>query len=238
MRLRQLVIAARDGKTVSAELRSVLGLGDPFPDPGVKAFGLKNAVYAIGDQFLEIIWPVAETAPAERFLQRNGDGGYMVILQTDDLPAIRARADASGIRRVWNVDVDDIAATHFHPADIGGAILSVDTPVPPESWRWGGPDWQAQSVPGKLLGAEFLSSDAEGLQERWADFLKLEKDGAALNLSDAILRMTPSDKDALIAFDIEIRDVESAVQRASALGLEVTGNAVTLAGTILRLYAR
>ena len=237
MRLRQLVIAARDGEKVAEDLKHVLSLGEPFPDPGVGTFGLENAVFAIGDQFLEVIWPVAETAPAERFLQRNGDGGYMVILQTDDLETLRARADETGIRRVWNSDHEQIAATHFHPADIGGAILSVDTPVPPESWLWGGPDWESRSVPGKFTGAEFISRDAKRLRARWSGFLGVLVEGDAVTLSDADLRMVQGDTDALAQFDIAVPDPAAVLQRAKARGLPVSGTAVTIGGTRLALSA-
>ena len=235
MRLRQLVIAARDGEKVADELAYVLSLGEPFPDPGVGTFGLKNAVFAIGDQFLEVIWPVAETAPAERFLQRNGDGGYMVILQTDDLPSLRARADKTGIRRVWNADMEVIAATHFHPVDIGGAILSVDTPVPPQSWLWGGPNWEDSAAPGKFLGAEFISRDAKSLQDRWSGFLDCPVEGDAVQLSDASLKMTQGTTDALAAFEIAVPDPGAALERAKERGLPVSGNSVTIGGTQLRL---
>ena len=236
MRLRQLVIAARDGEAVADDLAFVLGLGEAYPDPGVGTFGLENAVFAIGDQFLEVIWPVAETAPAERFLQRNGgDGGYMVILQTDDLGVLRARADETGIRRVWNTDHEKIAATHFHPADIGGAILSVDTPVPPESWLWGGPDWEKRSVPGKLTGAEFLSKDARALRERWSAFLDCPVAGEAVKLSDADLVMRQDAADALSVFYISLPDPEAALQRAKARGLPADENSVTIGGTQLLL---
>ena len=237
MRLRQLVIAARDGEKVAGDLAFVLGLGEPFPDPGVGTFGLENAVFAIGDQFLEVIWPVAETAPAERFLQRNGDGGYMVILQTNDLGALRAHADETGIRRVWNTDHDQISATHFHPADIGGAILSVDTPVPPESWLWGGPDWEQRSVPGKLTGAEFVSTDANGLRQRWSSFLNCDVEGAAVRLSDADLVMKQDASDALNVFHISIPDPDAALARAKERGLTIAETSVAIGGVQLRLSA-
>ena len=237
MRLRQLVIAAREGEKASSDLAHVLGLGEPYPDPGVAAFGLKNAVFAIGDQFLEIVWPVAETAPAERFLHRNGDGGYMVILQTDNLETLRRRADETGIRRVWDIEHEAITATHFHPADIGGAILSVDTPVPAASWLWGGPEWEARSVPGKLLGAEFLSTDAGDLRRRWTSFLDVRAEDSAVQLDDAQLQMTPAGEDRLAAFDIAIADPSAALDRAQSRGLPTCDNSVEIAGTRLRLRA-
>ena len=73
VRLRQLVIAA-GSLDVADTLADVLGLGEAFLDPGVAEFGLVNRVYAIGDQFLEVVVPTALTAPAGRFLARGGDG--------------------------------------------------------------------------------------------------------------------------------------------------------------------
>jgi hypothetical protein len=35
-----------------------------------------------------------------------------------------------------------MAEVHLHPADMRGAIVSMSAPAPPESWRWGGPDWE------------------------------------------------------------------------------------------------
>src|SRR5207302_1544425 len=80
------------------------------------------------------------TTAGRRIDKRRGDGGYMVILQTANLRADRARLAALGVRIVWQVELDDIATAHLHPRDLGGAIVSLDQPVPPESWRWGGPE--------------------------------------------------------------------------------------------------
>src|SRR5947209_13677120 len=57
MRLRQAVIAARELEPVVERLRSELGLGEPFSDPAVDYFGLRNAVFALGDTFLEVVTP-------------------------------------------------------------------------------------------------------------------------------------------------------------------------------------
>jgi hypothetical protein len=54
MRIRQIVFAARDLSAGSATLAALLGLDAPFRDPGVAEFGLDNAVFVFGDQFIEI----------------------------------------------------------------------------------------------------------------------------------------------------------------------------------------
>ena len=66
----------------------------------------------------------------------------MAIFQFADRAGPRERAADLGIRIVWRADLDDIAGTHLHPADIGGAIVSLDWADPPESWRWAGPSWR------------------------------------------------------------------------------------------------
>jgi hypothetical protein len=68
----------------------------------------------------------------------------MAIFQVPDTGLARDRAQALGVRVVWQIALDDISGTHFHPKDVPGAIVSVDTPRPPETWRWGGPDWTGQ----------------------------------------------------------------------------------------------
>jgi hypothetical protein len=190
VRLRQAVLVAAELDGVAGRLREELGLGEPYADPGVGAFGLTNAVFALGDAFLEVVVPVQPGTAAGRYLERHGgDGGYMLIFQVGDLAGARARAEELGVRSVWGIDLPDIAATHLHPADMRGAIVSIDQPVPPESWRWGGPDWTGRAgtgAPGRLEGATVAVTDPEAVAERWARVLGIPaEDGARLSLDGA-----------------------------------------------------
>ena len=125
MRIRQIALVARELDPVVDDLCAVLGVEVAFNDPGVAEFGLKNAVMALGDQFLEVVSPFRADASAARYLERRrGDGGYMVILQSDDLDADRTRLARVGARIVWEIAFDDIATIHLHPRDVGGAIVS------------------------------------------------------------------------------------------------------------------
>ena len=149
-------------------LRSELGLGEPFSDPGVQYFGLHNAVFALGDTFLEVVSPVREDTSAGRLLQRRGgDCGYMLMFQVDDLPAARARAADAGVREVFEVTLDDIDEVHLHPGDMEGAIVSLSTPSPPESWRWGGPEWAKRSAPVAVAGVTVAVPDPDRVAARW-----------------------------------------------------------------------
>lgn len=234
MRLRQLVIAAESLDTADT-LKAVLGLGDPFPDEGVAAFGLVNAVFALGDQFLEVVVPTTPDAPARRFLDRGGEGGYMAIFETADLAGLRQRADTMGVRRIWEIDLPDIAATHLHPADLGGAIVSVDQPVPAGEWRWGGPDWKENTVPGAFTGAGLESPDPERLAGRWAEILGIvpRQSGGSVHLplEGGHLRIGPGPADRLTDFETAVPDPSAVLERARKAGLETDEASFSIAGT-------
>jgi Glyoxalase-like domain len=184
VRLRQAVLVAHELEPAVARARSELGLGEPFRDPQVAFFGLQNAVFAIGDCFLEIVAPTREGTAAGRYLERTGgEGGYMVMFDLPELPPARARAAELGIRTVWEIDLPDISGTHLHPRDIGGAIVSIDSSRPQGSWRWAGPAWTgacATPAPGALTGVTLAVEDPEAVAERWARVL-----GAALSHTGA-----------------------------------------------------
>lgn len=107
LRIRQLALVARDLDLVVGRLCDALGVEVCYRDPAVSAFGLHNALMVIGDTFLEVVSPTREGTTAGRLLERrDGDGGYMVLLQTDDLAADRRRFTRLGVREVWHSELD------------------------------------------------------------------------------------------------------------------------------------
>jgi glyoxalase-like protein len=193
-RLRQAVLAARDLDAAVGELRAALPLGEPYADPGVAYFGLRNAVMPLGDTFVEVVSPVRENTAAGRFLDRRGDGAYMAMFQIDDLAGARARAASLGVREVWAIDLDDISAVHLHPADMGAAIVSLDRPVPPDSWRWAGP-WEPHGE-AHTAGLTLSARDPEALADRWLTVL------GSLDLDGGRVEVLPGEEDAIAAFHI------------------------------------
>lgn len=171
IRLRQVALVARELDPTVDELCARLGLTVCFHDPGVGVFGLHNALMMIGDQFLEVVAPVQEGTTAGRLLdKRGGDGGYMAIFEVDDLDRREADLQREGIRIVWRGDLPDIRGRHLHPADVGGAIVSIDQPVPNGSWRWGGPEWiahQDTSVVTAIAGVVIGAKDPAAMRSRW-----------------------------------------------------------------------
>ena len=245
MRLRQVALVARDLDPVVADCSAVLGVEVAFRDPDVATFGLRNAVMPVGDTFLEVVSPVAATAPARRFLDRRGDGGYMVMLQSARLDDDRRRLAALGVRVVWQIDLDDIRGTHLHPADVGGAILSLDDPRPPASWRWAGPGWERHvrtELAREVTAVDLAAADPETLAERWARVLALPvtrtQAGYEIRLDPGTLRFAHDDGDPaphVVGYELAVTDPERVLDRARAHALPVADGAVTIAGTRLRV---
>jgi hypothetical protein len=246
MRIRQIALVARDLEPVVAELCAVLGLEVCFRDPGVSAFGLHNALMAIGSDFLEVVSPIREGTAAGRLLEkRGGDGGYMVILQSDDLAADRARLEHLGVRVVWEASLSDIASIHLHPKDVGAAIVSLDQPRPPQSWRWGGPTWPdmpASDVTRELVGAEVQALNPAEVAKRWAQVLgrparAAGRDGFELPLEPGRIRFVPAlDGRGDGVAGIEVRaEREPVLEAARGGGLACGEDEVEIAGIRVRL---
>jgi hypothetical protein len=239
MRLRQVVVAARDLATTVADFEAVLGIEVAYRDPLVATFGLVNAVMPIGDAFLEVVSPTTADAPARRFLdRRGGDGGYMVILQSGDLDADRRRIAALGVRVVWQGDLPDIRGTHLHPADVGGAILSLDDATPPASWHWAGPTWERHVRTGvvrDVVGVELEAPDPAALAARWAEVLDRPVARDTIALDGATLAFVRGATTGIRGYALAAVDAAGALARARDRGLTTEGDAFVAAGTRFRL---
>ena len=167
-RLRQAVVAARELEPTVTRLQDELGLGEPYNDPAVGFFGLRNAVFALRDTFLEVVSPVKPDTAAGRLMQRRGgDCGYMLMFQVGDLAAARARANQAGIKEVLEIDRDDISEVHLHPRDMRAAIVSLSQPTPPASWPWGGDGWDQRAAGARVRGATVAVTDPDDVAQRW-----------------------------------------------------------------------
>ena len=175
LRLRQVVLVAPELGPALEEVRDGLGIEPCYHDPGVAEFGLENVLFPIGHQFLEIVAPVQEGTTAGRLLERRGGaGGYMVMVQCDDLDRRRARLAGLGVRTVWQGDLPDIRGTHLHPKDVGGAILSMDETTNWDDWRWAGPAWRDHvrtEVVSGVAGVTVGARDPEAMAARWSEVL-------------------------------------------------------------------
>jgi len=196
MRLRQIVMVAADLDTAEQRVESELGVELCYRDPGVATFGLRNALFPIGDKLLEIVSPTQPGTTAGRLLdKRGGDGGYMVILEVDDLDTMRNLITAAGARLVFEADGEGIVGLHLHPADVGGAILSIDQADTWGEWPWAGPEWRdhvRSDVVTEVLAVTIEAIDPGAMAARWAQVLGRKTVDGVIELDEGEIRFVPA----------------------------------------------
>jgi hypothetical protein len=227
-RLRQIALVASDLSKAEADVEAALGVQRCFRDPGVGAFGLTNALYPLGDQFLEIVSPHQDGTTAGRLIEkRGGDGGYMVLVQTDDLTSFRQRFESLGVRIVHEAVDAGIVGLHIHPKDIGGAVVSVDQTDEPAEWTWAGPAWrnyQRADVVLSLAAVEIQADDPDAMASRWGEVLGRPVVGGELACDDGVLRFVQAEDgrgNGVGGFDVVAADPDKVGTAIDLVGARV-----------------
>jgi hypothetical protein len=244
LRLRQVALVADELAPVVEDLEAVLGLEVAFRDPGVKTFGLENAVIPVGTQFLEVVAPIQEGTTAGRYLQRRkGPGGYMVITHTDDHARRKARVEELGIRTVFGFEDHGYTCMQLHPRDTGGSFLEIDRQEggedPNGPWHPAGPSWQSAvrtSVVDGITGVEIQGDDPAALAARWSEIVEIPLQGGptpSLPLDNATVAFVP-DRDGrgegLSAVTLSAVDAASARATAEQRGLLSDDGTIAICG--------
>lgn len=113
LRLRQICLLAHDLEWTSSILSAAFDAPVVFRDPRMAAGGnLTNTHIRLGDSFLETVCPSdrawANSTTQTRLLERNGDCGYMAIVQVPDIAAASQSMSIQGsgtgiVAGNWNV---------------------------------------------------------------------------------------------------------------------------------------
>ena len=254
IRLRQICLVAEQLAPVVDDLRAVFGLEVCFVDPAVKAFGLENSLFPVGNNFLEVVAPIQDNTAAGRYLtRRNGDGGYMVICQCDSHEtqlARKARAAELGVRIALDHEEPGFHVMQLHPADTGGAFFEIDwdAKMEPEG-HWapaGGGGWPAQrrtEIVSAYAGVELQSPDPQSLAERWSSIaeLPLGRDAQGRlemrleNVGVRFVEMGDERGEGLAGLDLKLADRAQLLRRADERGCRVSDNQVVVCGVRFNL---
>jgi hypothetical protein len=229
LRLRQIAFAATDLDAAEAALTNALSLQLCYRDPNVGVFGLRNALFAVGDQFLEIVSPKLPNTTAGRLLAKRGsDCGYMVLFQCAELGNVEARIAQAGIRIVYDAKGDGIRGLHLHPRDVPGAIVSVDAAVTASEWPWAGPDWRKHVNDSRvhaIVGLNVAVTDPTQACATWANVLGVEPDGVSLATDDGSVRFvdaaTHGGREGIVGLSLATRDRALADTSMELLGVAV-----------------
>jgi hypothetical protein len=175
----------------------------------------------------------------------------MVFVQTADAAAERARVVGPGVRVVDDIDTKAYRASHFHPADFGGMLVSIDQQrtvsdylEPDGDWWPAGKDWrQAQAPDGlDLAGITLESADPTALASLWSRLLDTPPDAAdplLLPLTRGEVRFAAGERPMtwISIIDLKVADPAAVLDRARAAGLDVSEEGVLIGGVRFRPVA-
>jgi len=255
MRMRQIALVAEKLDHATDLLEQVLGLEICHRDPGVGKWGLENALLPIGHDFIEVVAPTQDNTTATRYLERRkGDGGYMVILQCDDGVGERQRISDLGVRVAFFYDREPYHCTQYHPADVGGTLLEVDSMDNvtdhlslDASWGPAGDDWLPKvntQITKRLIGVALQSTDPSAMADNWARVLNTplaqnDEGGKQMIFNDGttvrFVQAQDGRGDGLSELDI-VADVDAVLKAAQSRNLPISGRQITLCGMRINLH--
>jgi len=248
--LRQVALVASTLAPVVTDLSDILGIEACHVDPGVSLWGLENTLLPIGNNFIEVVAPTRRVTPATRHLaRRGGDGGYMVICQTDTLQsqkACRERAAEIGVRVAFESrERAGFSIMQLHPRDLEAAFLEIDWDAEAEfNGHWqpaGGSGWVAHVGRHRvrsITGVELQCDDPPALAAKWARIadvtVRFENGNPVVPLDNATLRFVPVADGrgaGLGGIDLVVTDRETILDTAKMHNAYVNDDQIIVCGT-------
>jgi hypothetical protein len=198
-RLRQVALVTRDLVKARELLTYIFDIPVIFADPAVGIWGLENFLLSLGGDIIEVVAPVRDNTTAGRLLQRRGEGGYMIIMQTGDAVARREDAEAKEDRKVifshefkykyetWGGENDKGWCIQYHPKGLKGGMM---------------PELDSHNVsPRNKAPVSDRFSPWHACGEEYERYVKVMRQTQHLHLISCVLRLGPGDHDTAGAAD-------------------------------------
>ena len=127
-RLNHIAVAVRDASAAAAIYRNVLGasVSEPLalPEHGVTTIFVRMPGAAI-----ELLEPLGEDSPIEKFLQKNPRGGlHHLCYEVEDIHAAERRLRAHGLTPIGEITegAHGRPVLFLHPRDLAGVLIELE----------------------------------------------------------------------------------------------------------------
>lgn len=253
LRLRQICLVAPELESAVECIERIFAVAPCHRDTGVAKYGLVNALFVFGHQFLEIVAPTSgiadDTTAAGRYLQRSkGRGGYMAIFDCDDPERRQAHVTALGLRIAHVLDYPGkFWGIQLHPLDARATMLEFDRTVGNEELAgnyWpAGPDWLAAQRLDLVQGIALIDIESEtpaGIAQHWSRIIEspldLSKPDPEMRFDLGAVRFlrgeTPG-RELMSRVHVSVTDPRGVLARASACGLPARGTGFDFCGVTI-----
>jgi methylmalonyl-CoA/ethylmalonyl-CoA epimerase len=129
-RLNHVAIAVRDIAAASRTYREVLGaqVSDPVPQP---EHGVVTAFVILPNTKVELIAPLGDASPIEKFLERSPEGGiHHICYEVADIKAVRDQLTRLGARVLGRgepkIGAHGKPVLFLHPKDFCGTLIEIE----------------------------------------------------------------------------------------------------------------
>jgi len=90
--------------------------------------GVREAMLAIGDNYLQLLAPLRPDSPIGKFLDKRGPGIQQVAFGVDDVEVAGHRLRDAGVRMLYDqpkIGTAGSLVNFAHPADCGGVLVEL-----------------------------------------------------------------------------------------------------------------
>jgi methylmalonyl-CoA/ethylmalonyl-CoA epimerase len=168
--IRQVAVIVENLEDTLALYQRVLGM-EACHREDLVAYGLRNAVLPAGEgTFVELLQPTRGDSAGARFLQRRGQGMYLLVLETDRYQDLLAHLKAQGIR-ITRESAEPHRSAFVHPSAVNGVFMEiVETPRGDNPWPAAGETWHRRAftpLTKRIRQVAVLVRDLDAAVARW-----------------------------------------------------------------------
>ncbi|HWK34858.1 VOC family protein [Sphingomonas sp.] len=222
--MRHVVLATPDLDTLSGTLQAFLKIAPGFRNDMGAILGFRNEMMMIGSTMVELVQPVKPDHRLNHwFAENGGGGGYMIVFQTFDADAFRARAAAEKLRLTRDMLFRGQDLIQFEPARFGTHLETYRYSLP-NGW-WGDPvgrDYPRSGTASGIVGADVaVEAPPAEIAAQVGRLFQSPVDGARVRLVDKTIRFVPaSGRRGLIAIDLTAIDPATRGHKATIGAVE------------------
>jgi hypothetical protein len=90
--------------------------------------GIDHEIVPLGGDIIEVVAPFKSDTTAGRLLDKRGEGGYMIIMQTEDARKRRDNIISNGLGKViMEYDHGDTVCVQYHPKGVKGTEMATNS---------------------------------------------------------------------------------------------------------------
>ena len=129
-RLNHVAIAVPDLEAAAANYRDTLGakISNPLELPD---HGVKTVFVELPNTKLELLHPLGDDSPIQKFLEKNPGGGmHHICYEVGDIYAARDKLEGDGMRVLGDgepsIGAHDKPVLFLHPKDFAGTLIELE----------------------------------------------------------------------------------------------------------------